>query len=241
METTADDKHVCLICHKIFPKQRILNRHMKCHSDIKRYLCTLCGKGFNDTFDLKRHTRTHTGVRPYKCSHCDKAFTQRCSLESHERKLHGLEIPYAYKERRHKTYVCEECGHTSDQPEVHYKHLKDNHPDCPSLRRTHDRRLFKFSAAANVLASNSNNTNSSGMNDIDQNINLNNEHLVDENNNDFGCYDNNYHVNSNSSSFYINDNSNHSSNSSQQSRCDIKHNINAYSDDSCCSTVDVSR
>jgi uncharacterized Zn-finger protein len=39
----------------------LLNRHMKCHSDVKRYLCTFCGKGFNDTFDLKRHTRTHTG------------------------------------------------------------------------------------------------------------------------------------------------------------------------------------
>ncbi|QQP32949.1 Uncharacterized protein FKW44_024149, partial [Caligus rogercresseyi] len=53
-------KFQCRICYKIFPLQRLLNRHMKCHSDTKRYLCTFCGKGFNDTFDLKRHTRTHT-------------------------------------------------------------------------------------------------------------------------------------------------------------------------------------
>uniref|UniRef100_A0A0K0CVA1 Protein ovo n=1 Tax=Angiostrongylus cantonensis TaxID=6313 RepID=A0A0K0CVA1_ANGCA len=85
-----------------FALQRLLNRHTKCHSDLKRYLCTFCGKGFNDTFDLKRHTRTHTGVRPYKCEQCDKSFTQRCSLESHMRKVHGVLHNYGYKERRNK-------------------------------------------------------------------------------------------------------------------------------------------
>ena len=55
-------KFQCRMCTKIFSLQRLLNRHMKCHSDTKRYLCTFCGKGFNDTFDLKRHTRTHTGT-----------------------------------------------------------------------------------------------------------------------------------------------------------------------------------
>ena len=55
-------KLACRICGKAFNLQRLLNRHLKCHSDVKRYLCTFCGKGFNDTFDLKRHTRTHTGI-----------------------------------------------------------------------------------------------------------------------------------------------------------------------------------
>ena len=54
-------KFQCRLCSKVFNLQRLLNRHMKCHSDTKRYLCTFCGKGFNDTFDLKRHTRTHSG------------------------------------------------------------------------------------------------------------------------------------------------------------------------------------
>ena len=58
-------KFQCRMCTKTFTLQRLLNRHMKCHSDTKRYLCTFCGKGFNDTFDLKRHTRTHTG-KPQK-------------------------------------------------------------------------------------------------------------------------------------------------------------------------------
>lgn len=97
-------KFVCRVCSKNFTLQRLLNRHMKCHSDVKRYLCTFCGKGFNDTFDLKRHTRTHTGVRPYKCNLCEKSFTQRCSLESHCLKVHGVQHSYAYKERRTKVY-----------------------------------------------------------------------------------------------------------------------------------------
>lgn len=61
--TTEDGQShfCCRVCNKSFALQRLLNRHMKCHSDVKRYLCTFCGKGFNDTFDLKRHTRTHTG------------------------------------------------------------------------------------------------------------------------------------------------------------------------------------
>ncbi|XP_055303927.1 transcriptional regulator ovo isoform X3 [Sitodiplosis mosellana] len=139
-----ENKFQCRQCSKAFGLQRLLNRHMKCHSDIKRYLCTFCGKGFNDTFDLKRHTRTHTGVRPYKCNLCEKSFTQRCSLESHCLKVHGVQHQYAYKERRTKMYVCEECGHTTNEPEVHYLHLKTNHPYSPALLKFYDKRHFKF-------------------------------------------------------------------------------------------------
>jgi uncharacterized Zn-finger protein len=55
------EEFTCGLCSKTFKLQRLLNRHLKNHSQLKRYLCTFCGKGFNDTFDLKRHTRTHTG------------------------------------------------------------------------------------------------------------------------------------------------------------------------------------
>lgn len=109
--SNEDGKFQCRQCSKSFQLQRLLNRHMKCHSDIKRYLCTFCGKGFNDTFDLKRHTRTHTGVRPYKCNLCEKSFTQRCSLESHCLKVHGVQHQYAYKERRTKVRMVHHRYH----------------------------------------------------------------------------------------------------------------------------------
>lgn len=64
---SQDDPLRCTVCFKRFTLTRLLNRHLKCHSDMKRYLCTFCGKGFNDTFDLKRHTRTHTGILFFFC------------------------------------------------------------------------------------------------------------------------------------------------------------------------------
>lgn len=125
---------VCQVCQKTFQYQRMLNRHVKCHSETKRHLCNFCNKGFNDTFDLKRHVRTHTGVRPYKCTLCEKAFTQRCSLESHMKKIHSVTQKYAYKERRNKLYVCEECGLTSGTQDELLIHLHSVHPDSALLK-----------------------------------------------------------------------------------------------------------
>ncbi|XP_072314996.1 putative transcription factor Ovo-like 1a [Eucyclogobius newberryi] len=130
---TAAPTLFCKICQKTFQFQRMLNRHIKCHNETKRHLCSHCGKGFNDTFDLKRHVRTHTGVRPYKCGLCEKAFTQRCSLESHMKKIHAVTLKYAYKERRNKLYVCEECGHTASAQDELLVHLHRLHPDSALL------------------------------------------------------------------------------------------------------------
>ncbi|KAJ8275455.1 hypothetical protein COCON_G00072070 [Conger conger] len=107
----------CQVCQKGFQFQRMLKRHLKCHSDAKRHLCTYCSKGFNDTFDLKRH-----------------AFTQRCSLESHMRKIHGVSQQYAYKQRRNKLFVCEDCGLTAPTQESLLLHLQQLHPHSALLR-----------------------------------------------------------------------------------------------------------
>ncbi|KAK2502000.1 LOW QUALITY PROTEIN: hypothetical protein MC885_007317, partial [Smutsia gigantea] len=112
----------CPLCPKTFPLQRMLTRHLKCHSPARRHVCRSCGKGFHDTFDLKRHMRTHTGIRPFRCRTCGKAFTQRCSLEAHLAKVHGQPASYAYRERREKLHVCEDCGFTSSRPDTYAQH-----------------------------------------------------------------------------------------------------------------------
>jgi ovo-like protein len=50
-------------------------------------------------------------------------------------------------------YVCEDCGHTTKEPEVHYVHLKEQHPFSPALLKFYDKRHFKFSNSnfANML------------------------------------------------------------------------------------------
>ncbi|KAM9847008.1 putative transcription factor ovo-like protein 3 [Aulostomus maculatus] len=139
---------MCSVCHKMFPLQRMLTRHLKCHSLVKRHPCQFCGKGFNDTFDLKRHLRTHTGIRPYKCEMCEKAFTQRCSLESHMRKIHGIHQQYAYRQRRSKIFVCEDCGYTSSRPDEYFLHVRQCHPGSPALRRYYRRQAHESSGFA---------------------------------------------------------------------------------------------
>lgn len=50
-------------------------------------------------------------------------------------------------------YVCEECGHTTNEPETHYIHLKEKHPYSPALLKFYDKRHFKFTNSnfANML------------------------------------------------------------------------------------------
>ena len=41
-------------------------------------------------------------------------------------------------------YVCEDCGYTTKEPELHYLHLKEKHPYSPALLKFYDKRHFKF-------------------------------------------------------------------------------------------------
>lgn len=63
-----------------------------------------------------------SGIRPFRCGSCGKAFTQRCSLEAHLAKVHGQPASYAYRERREKLHVCEDCGFTSSRPDAYAQH-----------------------------------------------------------------------------------------------------------------------
>ncbi|KAL2095477.1 hypothetical protein ACEWY4_010196 [Coilia grayii] len=146
--SSSSSDFLCPVCNKVFPLQRMLTRHLKCHSLVKRHPCRFCGKGFNDTFDLKRHMRTHTGIRPYRCELCEKAFTQRCSLESHLRKIHGVRQQYAYRQRRSKIFVCEDCGFTSGRPDEYFIHVREHHPGSPALRRYYRKHIPERMATA---------------------------------------------------------------------------------------------
>lgn len=92
---------------------------------------------------LKVLVSVAAGIRPYKCELCEKAFTQRCSLESHMRKIHGVHQQYAYRQRRSKIFVCEDCGYTSSRPDEYFLHVRQCHPGSPALRRYYRRQAHE--------------------------------------------------------------------------------------------------
>lgn len=57
------------------------------------------------------------------------------------KKIHSITQKYAYKERRNKLYVCEECGHTSGTQDELLKHLHSLHPDSHLLKGKVARRI----------------------------------------------------------------------------------------------------
>ena len=50
------------------------------------------------------------------------------------KKIHSVTLKYAYKERRNKLYVCEECGHTAGTQDELLLHLHSLHPDSSLLK-----------------------------------------------------------------------------------------------------------
>lgn len=48
-------------------------------------------------------------------------------------KAHGKSHSYAYRQRRSKVFVCEECGFTAEQQDEYAMHLRLCHPHSPSF------------------------------------------------------------------------------------------------------------
>jgi ovo-like protein len=86
-------------------------------------------------------------------------------LESHQRKVHGFNQKFGYKTRRNKLYVCEDCGHTSNDPANHYEHIKILHPYSPLIHRYYDKRQFKFDSNSSLNSSSSNNNTRISLSD----------------------------------------------------------------------------
>lgn len=138
-------RHPCTFCGKGFNDTFDLKRHVRTHTGgwpLAR-CSVLTGRrlgGGNKHRYSPPVSVPRAGVRPYKCTLCEKAFTQRCSLESHMKKIHSITQAYAYKERRNKLYVCEECGHTSATQDELHQHHQSLHPNSHLLKAKSARR-----------------------------------------------------------------------------------------------------
>lgn len=66
------------------------------------------------------------------------------------RKIHGVHQQYAYRQRRSKIFVCEDCGYTSCRPDEYFLHVRQHHPSSPALRRYYRRQAHEDSSFASA-------------------------------------------------------------------------------------------
>ncbi|XP_022242244.1 PR domain zinc finger protein 10-like isoform X2 [Limulus polyphemus] len=128
-----DSKHEdfeCQLCHKVFPRNYSLQRHMIMHTGEKRFKCPICEMKFSHVYNRNRHVRRHRQRgeneatprtlrsfskrrenRMWACSNCPLVFDNSSILNLHS------EIHETADNKQEKTSLCEE-QQTPDSKEV---------------------------------------------------------------------------------------------------------------------------
>ena len=105
-----------------------LKRHVKIHSDNKRFKCRECDFQTSESGNLKRHLKRHLGIKPVKkeiditklkhCFKCDFSSLTPSDLKRHEM-THTGEVP-------HK---CNKCDYAASQASNLKRHIYDMHTE----------------------------------------------------------------------------------------------------------------
>ena len=74
----------CETCGKTFDENRLLQRHLVVHSDIKSVHCTICENSFKTKKHLSNHMKIHSDTRREICPFCSKGFKQKATLYRHK-------------------------------------------------------------------------------------------------------------------------------------------------------------
>ncbi|XP_078092208.1 zinc finger protein 341 [Mustelus asterias] len=80
---TASHNYPCPHCHKIFPSERYLRRHLPVHGGGGVFKCQICKKSFKTEHYLKLHLLIHSGEKPFKCTLCSAAFNRKDKVKRH--------------------------------------------------------------------------------------------------------------------------------------------------------------
>ena len=81
------DKELCRTCGKLVPKKNFA-RHLKSHSDDKKFSCFQCSKRFKRKDKLNCHLQTHRKPEDIKCQYCNHVLHSSRALTKHVKSYH---------------------------------------------------------------------------------------------------------------------------------------------------------
>ena len=93
------DKELCKTCGKLIPKTNFA-RHLKSHSDEKKFSCYQCSKKFKTKDQLNCHLQTHRKPEDIKCQYCNHVLHSTSALHKHIKAKHekvSYSCPYCQK------------------------------------------------------------------------------------------------------------------------------------------------
>ena len=117
----------CIHCNRMFTSQRNLKQHLIIHTAEKKHMCEFCGKVFKLKDSLRIHYFSHgKGEKIYKCTQCSKSFASKYRYNQHLLRhgnamylcdVCGKSMKYPGSLRCHKLlhkqktlYNCATCG-----------------------------------------------------------------------------------------------------------------------------------
>lgn len=115
----------CHHCGKLIKGSGSFKRHLKSHSDIRKFQCDICKKMYKTKCTLQNHMNTHKD-KNFTCEICAKIFHTASGLWIH--------IQYVHKKYNRKLFKCGICEYKSMKLYTVKKHEQkhtDSNVACP--------------------------------------------------------------------------------------------------------------